>query len=105
MVADTLSRMVDGIEVTGNELLDLETTEFESDEYVAIIKEVLENQDRLPDLKVEEGVIFRRMAFSNGVDEMEESRWKMWIPAGLTSTLIEKAHDVETSSLARHCID
>ena len=98
MVTDTLSRMVDEVELTGNEVLDLETIVFESDEYLAIIKEGLEKKDRLPDLKVEDGVMFRRMTFSNGVNEMKESRLKMWILAGLTSTLIEKAHDVEISS-------
>ena len=58
IVADTLSRMVDELNINGNELLDMETIEFESDEYLAIIEQIVANKDRLPDLKIDNGVIF-----------------------------------------------
>ena len=93
IVADTLSRFVEEVFLSGSELLDLDTIEFESDEYLSIVAEILENKDQLPDLKVEDGVIYKRTQFRNGVsDEVEDSRWKIWVPSGLTSTLIEKAH-------------
>ena len=99
IVADTLSRLVEEILLNGSELLDMETIEFESEDYLSIIAEILENQDNLPDLKVENGVVFKRTLFKRGLpEEIEENRWKIWVPAGLTSTLIEKAHIPETAA-------
>ena len=90
--------MVDELNINGNELLDMETIEFESEEYLAIIEQIVANKDRLPDLKIDNGVILKRTTFSIDGDELEDVRWKIWVPAGLTSTLIEKAHDFKTSS-------
>ena len=98
IVADTLSRLIEEVVLSGSELLDIETIEFESEEYLAKIESILKNQSQLPDLKVEDGIIFKRTLFDNGFEESSESRWKLWVPTGLTSTLIEKAHNPETAS-------
>ena len=63
VVADMLSRLVDELELTGSELLDIDTIEFESEEYLAIIKTVLENKEILPNLKVDNGIVYKRTMF------------------------------------------
>ena len=84
IIADTLSRMVDEIKLTGGELLDIETTEFNSDDYLEIIAEIEKSKENLPDSKVENGIIFRRTMFSSSIEEIkEESRWKLWVLSGL----------------------
>lgn len=37
-----------------------ETTEFESPEYKNLIEEIQKNQHKLPDIKIENGYIFKR---------------------------------------------
>ena len=98
VVADTLSRFVESLEFLNNEIFDFETTEFESEEYLGLLEMVQKNQDRLPDLKVLDGMVFKRTNFVARDPEFQESTWKLYVPASLTNTLIEKAHAPKTCS-------
>ena len=98
VVADTLSRSVEEIDFLHNSIFDFETTEFESEEYLELSDMIQKNEGKLPDLKVLDGMIFKRTNFVTKDPELEESTWKLYIPAALTSTLIEKAHAPETCS-------
>lgn len=51
IVADMLSRAQMVQEITKKWLFDFETLEFESEEYLGLIKLIMENQDKLPDIK------------------------------------------------------
>jgi len=42
-------------------LFEFETTAFKSDEYMDRLKVVQEQQKRFPDLRVDEGLLFKRM--------------------------------------------
>lgn len=95
VVADTLSRMSVESDVIVEELcddniLDFETTAFESEEYVELRNTIQQNQDRLPDLKIDNDKIYVRT--KNFEQEMMEFEWKLWIPQDITYVLIEKAH-------------
>lgn len=100
IVADTLSRMVEELELTGKELIGIDTNDFYTEEYMQIIADIEDNKNKLPDLKVENGRIYKRTQFDKSFPELEESRWKLWVPRELRRQLIEKAHDVNTSA---HC--
>ncbi|KAL7723637.1 hypothetical protein ACLKA6_006044 [Drosophila palustris] len=52
VVADTLSRSVEEVEITPEDLLGFETLEFESPDYQELVQEVLSQEQRLPDLKM-----------------------------------------------------
>lgn len=90
VVPDMLSRAIEEIE-----LLEMETTEFDSPEYKSLIANVEKNKEILPDLKVDNGVLYKKMSFTGDDSGLN---WKLWVPENLVSTVIAKYHDTETSS-------
>lgn len=97
VVADTLSRLpIDSGLTTEeidmqSELLDFETTAFDSEEYTELRDTIPKNKEKLPDLKVEEDKIYiRNKTFEADLTEFE---WKLWIPLDITYVLIQKAHN------------
>ncbi|KAM8702628.1 hypothetical protein ACLKA7_000758 [Drosophila subpalustris] len=98
VVADTLSRSVEELEVTPEDLLGFESLEFESPAYQELVQEVISQEQRLPDLKVQNGLLFKRMSNVALEDEVEGTSWKLWIPESLTAGLIQKAHTEETAT-------
>lgn len=101
VVADMLSRSPEDNSILIEEIssinwLDFETTEFESEEYLDLIKNIEENSDSLPDLKIDEGKIFKKTLSDPVIGE--EYSWKLWIPPNLTSTIIERAHIENTAA-------
>lgn len=95
VVADMLSRM-DVSEVSEFDMLDFETTEFDSDEYKELIKTIEENSENLPDLKVEGGMVFKKAKLEHEIGD--EYIWKLWIPSAITSAIIENAHTANTAA-------
>ena len=69
IVVDTHSRFVDSVEMEENEeqKLQIEEEDFKSAEYLNRIQVVAENQEELPDLKIEEGKIFKRSFDKNQI--------------------------------------
>lgn len=68
-VADTLSRLnVDKVNmfVNGQPIIDLSSKEFQSTEYLELIKNIKKNSDRLPDLKIQYSFIYKRTLPSDG---------------------------------------
>lgn len=98
VVADTLSRFIEELDVTSDNILGFQTTEFASDEYIDLIKTIQENKERFPDVKVEGNFVFKRNNTQADMHETEEFIWKLWIPSSLTNTLIRRAHEPEEKS-------
>ena len=100
VVPDTLSRaFCEGIEeVEDLPILGFDTTEFESEEYLELKKNVEENKETLPDLKIVDGYVYKRTRFNRGNPEMEEYLWKLWVPSSITGTLIVEAHEPPNKS-------
>lgn len=46
----------------------------------------------LPDIKVSEGLVFKRTKFRSGLGDEENKLWALWIPKALTTELIVKYH-------------
>ncbi|KAL7724950.1 hypothetical protein ACLKA6_002314 [Drosophila palustris] len=90
VVADMLSRPFEADELN---LFDFETTAFESEEYLKRLKVVEEHQEQFPDLRIEEGLLFKRTQFAR--EDREEFQWKLWIPEAIASTLVQQAHEGE----------
>ena len=95
VVADMLSRAVEDLEVDEINLLGFETTEFDSEEYQEIIHTIEANSERLPDLKIDDGIIYKKTSFSKDDSGLE---WKLWVPENLITTIISKYHDEEIAS-------
>lgn len=93
VVADTLSRMVEEADIEPESILGFETVEFASEDYLQLIKTVQQNQDKLPDIKVQNGMVFKRGNLQSDLHDVEEFRWRLWIPNSLTHLLIQQEHE------------
>lgn len=98
VVADTLSRLIAELDVNTDDLLGFETTEFDSDEYSELRNTIVKNQEKFPDVKVVRNLIFKRYIVPTENEEMEEFKWKLWIPEGIRHQLILDAHEPKDKS-------
>ncbi|KAL7725897.1 hypothetical protein ACLKA6_000664 [Drosophila palustris] len=87
-----------GAEFDPSEVLGFQTNEFQSEEYQELVREVMENKESLPDLKVEGGAIFKRIMVNRLEEELDGSTWKLWVPASLTHELVRRAHEEHTAA-------
>ncbi|XP_070140006.1 uncharacterized protein [Drosophila kikkawai] len=62
-----------------------------------VLADTLSRCARLPDVRVEGDLIFKRLGFGRLEDEVEGGPWKLWIPASLTAGMIATAHKEPTS--------
>jgi len=83
VVPDALSRVNEAelayIKSSHGELIDLQSPQFRSDEYVKRPKRVKAYQDKLPDLKVVDGRVYRRSEHATGDQLHDNFTWKLWI--------------------------
>jgi len=68
VVADNLSRIIEDVRIDPSELLGFQTTEFTTEDCTELVQDVECNREPLPDLKVDGGLIFKRMSIPK-VDE------------------------------------
>ncbi|KAM8701527.1 hypothetical protein ACLKA7_012110 [Drosophila subpalustris] len=87
-----------GSEFDPSEALGFQTNEFQSEEYQELVREVMENKESLPDLKVEGGAIFKRIMVNRLEEELDGSTWKLWVPASLPHELVRRAHEEHTAA-------
>ena len=81
VVPDTLSRVhvyslaLDDVAP----LIDLESVEFQSEEYLDLIEEIYNRPDELPDLKIEDKYVYKKAFKKLGEEEMlEHSLASVW---------------------------
>lgn len=97
IVPDMLSRL-DMEEITAiNTIIDFNADEFGCSEYRSLIDTIQQNQNRLPDLKVVEDIVYKRVHFNIDEAENEEDCWKIWLPTSLTNEVIKKSHENNTA--------
>lgn len=94
VVPDTLSRSFnEAIEELNPVPIDLTDPEFKSVAYLDLIEYIQENQDTLPDLKVEDGFVFKRTHFLSRDIASESECWRLWLPADLCQKVMTTFHD------------
>lgn len=104
VVPDALSRVF--VEALGEHgktdlEIDLNSPDFNCDEYQSIAHTINSSGDRLPDLKTDGQHIYKMTGQTDGEPtEPDECPWKLWIPAPMTSNMIANAH---CSTLSSHC--
>lgn len=92
VVPDALSRELDVEEINCTMIsVDLQNAAFTSEEYKSLLKHATENKDKLPDICVSDGFIYKRMLPRVGETD-EINLWKLWVPSDLTPALIESSH-------------
>lgn len=95
IVPDTLSRMyAESIEEVREVLIDVDFSSpfFSSEEYEELRSTILNHQEKLPDLCVSNGYVYKRQQPRRGDPIQEDFAWKLWVPSGLTEELIYNAH-------------
>lgn len=98
VVPDALSRAnMDELDAAPCLMIDLESPQFDEETYSKMRGVVLDEGDRLPDLKVEGKLVFIRTE-PRGVELSETSLWKLWVPVGLTENVVKSAHDPPLSA-------
>ncbi|XP_075157356.1 uncharacterized protein LOC142230599 [Haematobia irritans] len=75
-----------------DELMDLSSPAFQSEGYQDLVRNITENEEGLPDLRVIDNVVYKRTGHYDGVPINEDFASKLWVPAELTEKFIEKAH-------------
>lgn len=102
VVPDALSRThIESLSLSGlaNESpIDLNSEAFLSDEYKGLIDIINNNSGSLPDVKVHENLVFKKVKFNRGGSHEENRCWKLWLPSSLTSSVIEYFHCPPSSS-------
>ena len=101
VVPDTLSRFeVDEIVVTDLGFdVDLESPEFTGEEYTTLLETVHENTAKLPDLRISDNFIYKRVKFRKGIEDEEDNLWRLWVSKSLSKSIIENVHN---SSMGCH---
>jgi len=92
---------MDELQKAGTEELNihikLDSTAFQSSDYVNLMQAVDENLFKSADLQTSKGYAYKRMGFCLN-DAVDEARaWKLWVPAELRSDLFWRAHHVITA--------
>ena len=73
--------------------IDLDSDEFGSPDYIEWIRKLQPNLKYLPDIKIEDGFVYKRVEYATGNEIQEEMSWKLWVPKSMTEDLIRRAHD------------
>lgn len=99
IVPDALSRAFAeeiGMDAVLN--IDMDSPHFSDQDYKELIDTVKASEDRLPDLKIQDGKIYKRVMFNTGPLSQDAICWKLWLPAALRQDLIQMAHEPPISS-------
>lgn len=96
VVPDALSRAhMEEICKLGREIeVNLDSPAFSSKEYQALQESVLgaQQEQKIPDIRVSEGYVYKRTSFYRGDPIQEDRAWKLWVPTELRQELVWLAH-------------
>lgn len=93
IVPDALSRsFAESIDLTGESPINLESPEFKSEEYLGLIELISDSQKSLPDLKVLDEHVYKRVKFRTNDLVEEHDCWRLWIPSSLSQIVINNFH-------------
>lgn len=96
VVPDMLSRLdMEELTIVSSPLINFDSEEFKNEQYLSLIDTIEQNNEGLPDLKVIEGIVYKRICFNR--EDIENECWKIWLPNELTKEIIKKSHEDNTS--------
>ncbi|XP_059221494.1 uncharacterized protein LOC131996064 [Stomoxys calcitrans] len=93
IVPDTLSRYsMEEVAMDVSSFVDLESSAFSTESYMDLVAKVKDTSAQLPDLRVVDGLVYKRTQHDDGIPLNEDFAWKLWVPMELTRDIIRKAH-------------
>ena len=97
LVPDALSRVyedeVAALDSSHGLLIDTQSPQFKSGDYVDLVERVKANEKKLPDIKIVDDLVYRRSEHATGEQLHDSFAWKLWIPKELVAEVLVKAHD------------
>jgi len=100
VVPDSLSRVnEDEVAAVEGLLVDINSNHFKSPAYKDLVAKVEEKKDNFPDLKTEDGYLYRKAEHLSGEQVHDEYAWKLWLPSELIPKVLFQANN---SPLASH---
>lgn len=102
LVPDSLSRIhtEDNSGLCVDSIVDLESAEFDSEDYKSLREKLAANPNGLLDIKIINKHIYRRAEHATADQIADDSCWKIWLPANLINKVLKAAHEDPMSS---HC--
>jgi len=102
VVPDSLSRVnedaIAAIDLREGLLVDMNSNHFKSPAYKDLLAKVEEKKDNFPDLKTEEGYLYRKAEHLTGEQVHDEYAWKLWLPSELIPQVLFQAHNSPLAS-------
>jgi len=77
----------------------MNSNHFKPPAYKDLVAKVEEKKDNFPDLKTEEGYLYRKAEHLTGEQVHDEYAWKLWLPSEPIPEVLFQAHN---SPLASH---
>lgn len=74
--------------------VDLNSPEFNNDEYEELRNTIRENKTSLPDMQLKDNFVYKRVKFRTGTESEEDSLWRLWLPRVLGRSVIENVHNI-----------
>lgn len=78
--------------------VDLNSVEFDCEDYRSLRQNCQDNSEFLPDIKVSGKFVYKRLGFTEGNSISDTLVWKLWVPNSLTENLIKSAHNPPQAS-------
>lgn len=72
--------------------VDLETNQFDSEDYKRLRDNISANKNTLPVLCVSEKYVYKRTTFATADALEDDMAWKLWVPQALQTALVHAAH-------------
>ncbi|XP_037894138.1 uncharacterized protein K02A2.6-like [Glossina fuscipes] len=101
---DDIPQDCDGNSLTAEDIglfVDLNSPHFKTEDYRAPIQGIEGNANKLPDVKILDGFVYKRTQHEVGEQLHDDLCWKLWIPNTMISEIIYKANNDRLSSHLR----
>jgi len=97
VVPDALSRVNEeelaAIDASHGLMDDLQSSAFKSGEYIELQEKISANSDKFPDLRIADGLLYRRTDHATGDLLHDTFAWQLWISCELVPEFLKEAHD------------
>lgn len=70
--------------------VDLRSPYFKSNNYIELLEKVGKSLDKMPDLRIIDGYLYRRMELATGEQIKDDLAWKLWIPKEMIPEVLKK---------------
>ena len=78
--------------------IDLDSSCFKDDHYTKLKEKIESNKESYPDIKIVDEYVYIRTLHYDGSEEGQQQCWKLWVPQGMTESIIKRSHSAVVSA-------